>query len=216
MQDAVVGTRGADRIVSNELAKELIDKLSTQQNVKQVPMVVANDTPFTVYLNGDVTTAVSAVPLFGSGMAAGTRGYAFWAPPLPPVAFAASAEDTGWVNLTYGAGFAAGTGGQLQYNVTGNKVTLRGGADHTTDFAADALIATLPLTSAGGQLLRPARKVRKLCYGTLRRVVSVVIDESTGAITANWPSPPAEAGITVLDQPWPTSWVALDLDYFTN
>lgn len=39
--------------------------------------------------------------------------------------------DTGWVTMSYGSGFSAGTPGQLAYKVAGNTLHIKGGATGT-------------------------------------------------------------------------------------
>lgn len=46
-------------------------------------VVCADDSPFTVYIDGD-TTAVPGMEMAGSNFSPGDRGYAIWSPPLPP------------------------------------------------------------------------------------------------------------------------------------
>lgn len=49
--------------------------------------VCVTASPFTVYLDGDTTTAVPGLKISGQTITAADRGYAIWCPPLPPICF---------------------------------------------------------------------------------------------------------------------------------
>lgn len=180
MQDALERTGGVDRIVSNEAVKEILNRFDTTQNLKLVPIIVADDSPLYVNLNGDTATSVQARSLTGDTLAVGATGFALWAPPLPPLAFLATGNDSGWVNLTYTGSFTAGTPGQLAYRKIGNRVTIRGGATHGTNFtagAALAAVATLPSSS-----LYPVSTWRVGTNGSNRKPFALEIRSDTGQI----------------------------------
>lgn len=190
--------------------KEMLDRVPTRP-VRVVPMEVSDDFPLTVFLAGDTSTAVSAIPLSAESFDIGDRGYAIWQPPLPPIIFTTS--DTGWVNIPYAGGFSAGTPGQLQYRRINNRVVIRGGADHTTDFTNGNTVATIPSTSAEGRPLRPSTTQRFMAFGSSRRAVAIDI-QTDGQIVAGWPDPPG-SGTSATD-PWPTSWVGIDHTYLVD
>jgi hypothetical protein len=192
------------------VVKETLDRIQSRP-VRIVTMEVFDDFPLTVYLDGDRTSPVKAIPLSAESFDIGDRGYAIWQPPLPPIIF--STGDTGWVNVPYNGSFASGTGGQLQYRRINNRVTLRGGADHTTDFTNGATVATIPSTSADGRPIRPVSQQRFMTFGSNRRAVAVDI-QTDGSIIAGWPDPPG-SGTSATD-PWPTSWLGINHTYLVD
>jgi hypothetical protein len=188
---------------SEQLAKELLDKFSKSQVVQLKPMIVAGDTPLTVNLDKDTTTTVQAISLTGELLTVGATGFAFWAPPLPPIVFATSDDDTGWVDVTYASGFTDANGGQLAYRKIGKQVYLRGGANRTAgDYSTTAVtVATLPTIAHPGQTERYAS------YGTLGRVGRVEIT-SAGAINVAVPNN--------VDPDSPFGWMGLSHTYLTD
>lgn len=191
--------------MSTAVVKEVLAKLADlgTQNLKLVPIIVVTDTPLSVNLNGDTGTSVSARSLTGDTLAVGATGFALWAPPLPPLAFLAQGNDTGWVDLTYEAGYT-NANGQAAYRKIGNQVWLSGAADRTAgDFTTTAAtVITLPVDA------RPAKTERFASYGTLGRTTRVEVNGATGAISVQVPN----NGGT--DEPF--GWAALSHTYLTD
>lgn len=182
------------------LAKVLLERMPDRP-VQLVPMTVAQASPqLRVYLNNETTVDVPARSLTGDGLAEGATGFAIWQPPLPPLVFTAS--DSGWINVTYAAGFTAGTPGQLQYRKIGNKVYMRGGATRAAGYTAGTqFIVNSPVLPAE---FRPVTEnVRKGSFGTgLRSGVAEIRTDGTIRL-GSWDT-------SVLD------WVACDVHYLTD
>lgn len=191
--------------MSTQAVKEVLDKVAgvNNQNLKLVPMVVADDTPLTVNLNGDTSAAVSARSLTGEALAIGETGFALWAPPLPPLVFLATDADTGWVDLTYNGGFTSANGGQAAYRKIGNQVFLKGGADKTAgDYTTTAAaVANIPAAA------RPAQTERFASYGTLGRLGRIEIT-TAGDINVAVPNN--------VDPDSPFGWIGLSHTFLTD
>lgn len=160
--------------MSTQTVKEVLDRVTPNApNVTQHPMVVADDNPLTVYLDGNTAVAVQAISLTGALLPAGSAGIAYWAPPLPPVVFI-TANDTGWIDVTYNSGFTSANGGQLAYRKINNQVFLKGGADRTAgNFTTTAeAVANLPTVA------RPSATERFASYGTGGRLGRIEITTS--------------------------------------
>lgn len=166
--------------MSSTLAKEVLNRFTTTQNLKLVPMVVVTESPLTVNLNGDTTTTVAARSLTSETLDAGTTGFALWAPPLQPIVFEAANNDSGWVNITYNGSYSAGTPGQLAYRKIGNRVTIRGGATHPTNFTAGAALDTVGFLP--NSLLYPVSTWRVSTNGSNRKPFALEVRSDTGAI----------------------------------
>lgn len=190
--------------MSSALAKEMLDKFTTTQGLKLVPMVVVDDSPLLVSLNGDTSASVAARSLTGETLPAGSSGFALWAPPLPPLAFLATVSDSGWVNISYISGtFSAGTPGQLAYRKIGNTVFLRGGATRSGNFASGAAletVATLPAAS-----LYPVSVVRVGVTGASRKPATLEVRSDTGAIQ-----------MAVASEIAAVSWISANTSYLTD
>lgn len=166
--------------MSDSFVAEIIDRFATTQAVKLVPIKVVTESPLSVNLNGDTTTDVPARSLTGDTLTVGATGFALWAPPLSPLAFTATVDDTGWVNLTYESGFSAGTPGQLAYRRIGNRVTLRGGATRSGNFASGAALDTVAFLPSS--TLYPVSTVRVGVTGASRKPAALEIVSTTGAV----------------------------------
>lgn len=138
------------------LAAELLSRVPDRP-VQIVPIKVVATSPLRVNVNNDFSVSVPARALGAQVFDAGFVGLALWQPPQQPVVFTID-DDTGWVNLTYEAGYSAGTPGQLAYRRVGQTVFLRGGATRSGDFPNDGTLRTAAMlpsgTRPGGEHLR--------------------------------------------------------------